>query len=156
MSATEGLTSDEMAFEVFDAYGAASRPEATLRASGYLFISKGIMRRAGKADATHCQLQYDADTGRLGVVLTDKDAAMFDEGIRPINVEKSGASINLVPLLRYYGLPTSFKGKLILPVTFDNNLIVMELYDAVTAHSSPKQVPTKVATREEFDDDIPF
>jgi hypothetical protein len=157
-----------MAFKVFTAYGAASRPEATLRASGYLFLSKGILRRAGDRPFTHYQLQYDEETGRLGIALGGAARAVVDNAYRPLSKEPSGASLNLMPLLRYYGFPPVTE-KRVLPVTFEENLIVIELFDGMMRSPTPleatatqpvapppPQVPMSQPTRDDFDDDIPF
>lgn len=117
-----------MAFEVFDAYGAATRPEATLRASGYLFLSRGILKRGGSENATHAQLLYDETADRLGIKLGGDVDALLSSGFKEMSREKSGASVNLLPLLRYYGLPEpKLVGKQVLPVEFDGGMIVIEL-----------------------------
>jgi hypothetical protein len=142
-----------MAFRVFTAYGAASRPEATLRSSGYLFLSKGILQRAGDEKATYCQLRFDEEDGRLGIKLARDD---FDEGVRQMSIEPSGASVNLLPLLRYYGFP-ALKGKRVLPVKFEDNMIVLDLAGELQKPQPPKQRKSLVEqAKDEFDDDIPF
>jgi len=146
-----------MAFKVFTAYGAASRPEATLRTSGYLFLSKGILQRAGDEGATHCQLQFDEECGRLGLRLASDGKELLEDGFRQLTVEKSGASINILPLLRYYGFPP-LKEKRVLPVKFEDGLIAIELaneFQKSTPKESRKPM-TEPGGKEDFDDDIPF
>lgn len=117
-----------MAFKLFDAYGAANRPEATLRASGYLFLSRGILKRGGNEDATHAQLLYDEAEDRLGIKLGGDVDVLLDNGFKDISREKSGASVNLLPLLRYYRFPEpKAMGKRVLPVEFEKEMIVIEL-----------------------------
>jgi hypothetical protein len=113
-------------FRVFDAYGAASRPTATLRVSGYLFLSKGIQKRAGKERCTHAQLSFDEDAQKLGIRLFE-DAAE-DESIREVSQEKSGISVNILPLLRFYGFDKPPR-KQVLSVEFDknNDILVVDL-----------------------------
>src|SRR5579863_4478283 len=106
-----------MPFEVFDAYGAASRPEATLRASGHLFISRGIVKRSGREDATYYQLQFDEDTDRMAIRMCRNYDKISEQGVREVIQEKSGIAINIVPLLRYYNFPMP-KTKVVLPVDF--------------------------------------
>lgn len=147
-----------MAFKIFDAYGAASRPEATLRASGYLFLSKGILKRAGVEDATHAQLMFDEDEDRLGIKLLDSFGAAGESALREISSEKSGGSVNIMPLLRYHGFPDpKTLGKQVFPVTFEGGLVVIALKDLRTAKPE-KRDSGKAAggASEEFDDDIPF
>lgn len=146
-----------LAFKVFDAYGAASRPEATLRASGYLFLSKGIMKRAGHERATHAQLMFDEETDRLGVKLFRELIDAPDDGTaRDLSPEKSGSSVNLTPLLRYYGLPEpKHVGKQVFNVTFEDNVIVIDLKEYRNMKPDGEPTTTKV-TAEDFDDDIPL
>lgn len=145
-------------FQVFDAYGAASRPEATFRSSGYLFLSRGILKRAGNEHATHAQLLFDETDNRLGIKLCGADeAGASARGVREVILERSGASVNLVPLLRYFGFPEAkVIGKRVLPVTFDKGLIVTELQSLREAEAKPKGVQAPPPDPEDFDDDIPF
>jgi len=126
------VQSDTMALKVFDGYGAASRPEATLRVSGYLFLPKGILKRGGRESATHCELMFDDANDDLGVRLLDKEIDdVSAETVRPLVPEKSGCSIGVMPLLRYFAFPPKpTKKKRTLPVSFQtNNVIVMNLRD---------------------------
>lgn len=117
-----------MSFEIFDAYGAATRPEATLRVSGYLFLSRGILKRAGNEKATHTQLLYEEAKDRLGIKLGSDIDALVSHGFKEATREKSGVSVNLLPLLRYYRLPEpKVTGKRVLPVEFEGDMIVIEL-----------------------------
>ena len=152
-----------MPFKDFDAYGAASRPEATLRASGYLFLSKGIMKRARCEGATLSKLMFDEENDVLGISLYSDFDTSPSESIREATVEKSGISVNLTPLLRYYNFPEMKDiGKQVFPVTFDAKIIVMSLKGLRTAEppvvSKPVNTPEPegVASEHDFDDDIPF
>jgi hypothetical protein len=147
-----------MAFKVFDAYGAASRPEATLRTSGYLFLSRGIMRRAESAGATHAQLLFDEEDGQLGINLFAAKDAPVDGSAREASLEKSGISVNVVPLLRYYGFPEPKAiGKRVLPVSFNGRTIVIDLTVLANAKPSPGRGERMAQpVQEEADDDIPF
>ena len=156
-----------MTFKVFDAYGAAARPEATLRASGQIFLSRGILSRSGKEGATHVQLQFDEEADTLGIKLCKSTASVTETGIREATVEKSGIAVNLVPLLRYYNFRMP-KAKLVLPVTFGAGLVLIDLKplrqspspntersEAVPPKANRQSIPAKQGG-EEFDDDIPF
>ena len=148
-----------MAFQVFDAYGAASRPEATFRSSGYLFLSRGILKRAGNEKATHAQLMFDEADDRLGIRLCGAGEELAGEpGVREMVLERSGASVTLVPLLRYFGFPEAKAiGKRVLPVTFEKGLIVTGLEPLREARAETEQeVKALPAPSEEIDDDIPF
>jgi hypothetical protein len=140
-----------LAFKVFTAYGAASRPEATFRLSGYLFLSKGILKRAGCEDATHAQLQFDEDDNVLGIRLAESRMDLIEDGYREAIQEKSGIAVNILPLLRFYGFPEAKEiGKRVLPVSFEEGFITIEV------GSLRKKATAAAATGGEFDDDIPF
>lgn len=126
-----------MAFKVFEAYGAASRPEATLRASGYLFLSKGILKRAGDEQAKAAQLLFDEDEDKLGIRLVDLFTVNESQSqtVREMSHEKSGAAVNITPLMRYYRFPTAKQlGKRILPVDFDRDMIVIDMKELRTVN----------------------
>lgn len=144
-----------MAFKVFDAYGAASRPEATLRASGYLFLSKGVIKRAGSENATHAQLMFDEENDVLGIRLYAASDAPNDGSAREASPEKSGVAVNVTPLLRYYDLPEpKVVGKQVFNVTFQDNVIVIDLKDFRLAKPLSEKEKTEDASP--FDDKIPF
>lgn len=145
-----------MAFKVFDAYGAAARPEATLRASGQLFLSRGILKRSGREHATHYQLQFDEDTDRLAIKLCQNTDGFSASGVREALLEKSGIAINVVPLLRYYNFRMP-KAKVMLPVTFESDLVVADISGLRQgSEASSPSSGTGTGEREDFDDDIPF
>jgi hypothetical protein len=126
-----------VAFKLFEAYGAASRPEATLRASGYLFLSRGILKRAGNEHAKYCQLMFDENNGFLGVKLVTQGVDVKTDSTREMTTERSGAAVNIMPVLRYYGFP-KLKGKKVLEVTFEEGLIVISLNEL--KHELKKEV----------------
>lgn len=151
-----------MPFEVFDAYGAAARPEVTLRASGQLFVSRGILKRSGREDATLYQLQFDEDTDRLAIKMCRNYDKLNEQGVREAIREKSGIAINVLPLLRYYNLQVP-KQKVVFPVGFENGgLVIVDLKglrgrpDGSKQAAASKEQPTTGTRSEEFDDDIPF
>jgi len=129
-----------MAFQIFDAYGAASRPEATLRASGYLFLSKGILKRAGDEHAKYCQVLFDEENSLLGIKLIDSGTSDLAAaaGVKEMMIEKSGASVNLVPLMKFYGIPKR-KDKTVLEVKFDEGLIVIPISALKSGGGSSQQ-----------------
>ena len=143
-----------MGFQVFEAYGAASRPEATLRASGYLFLSKGILKRGGMEGATHAQLMFDEETDKLGVSLY-MDPTGENDTIRELSREKSGASINIVAVLRYYRFPDMKKiGKRVLSVDFDEDFVGDKIITIDL--SSLRETATASPPQQEEEEDIAF
>lgn len=150
-----------MAFKVFTAFGAGSRLEATLRANSYLFLSHGILKRAGYEHAISAQLMFDEETDRLGIKLfRNGEAPSGDQTIRDMSKERSGKSVNILPLLRFYGLPDPKKvGRQVLPVTFEDGLVVVDLKGLRNAKELPEgqaAAPDKEEAESELDDDIPF
>ena len=116
-----------MGFKVFDAYGAASRPTATLRVSGYMFLSKSIQKQAGSEHPTHVQLSFDEDSDKVGIrFLTDFVDDTDSPSIREVSTEKSGISANLLPLLRFYRFSKPTK-KHVFPVEFEDGMVVVDL-----------------------------
>jgi hypothetical protein len=150
-----------VAFKVFTAYGAGSRLEATLRANGYLFLSHGILKRAGYEDAIAAQLMYDEDSDRLGVKLFHNgQPRIADPTIRDMSKERSGKSVNILPLIRFYNLPDPKKvGRQVFPVTFEDGLVVIDLKSLRNAKELPAGQTAEQEKETEdsaFDDDIPF
>jgi len=129
------------------------------------------MKRARSENATFAQLMFDEVEGKLGIRLYDEFDNPADGTAREASVEKSGVAVNLVPLLRYYGIPEpKVTGKQVLPVTFDDQVIVIDLKALREIKGKPARIPPtpqRVAPpppppsrtqqpQEEFDDDIPF
>jgi hypothetical protein len=117
-----------MPFQVFTSYGAASRIEATLRASGYLFIPQALFDQiSDSGDTTKLVLLVDAEHMKLGVRLaTDTDPA---SALRDATKENSGVSVNIVPIMRTMKLVKP-KKKLRLDVTVDGNMLVLSMAPA--------------------------
>jgi hypothetical protein len=117
-----------MPFQVFTSYGAASRSEATLRASGYLFIPQALFDQiSDSGDTTKLVLLVDAEHMKLGVRLaTDTDPA---SALRDATKENSGVSVNIVPIMRTMKLVKP-KKKLRLDVTVDGNMLVLSMAPA--------------------------
>jgi hypothetical protein len=92
-----------------------------------LFISRGILKRSGnESGATHCRLFFDEENDALGIRLLDGPDAFEADSIRDVSVERSGVAINILPLLRYYNFPVPH-AKVVLPVTFDNDMVVVNI-----------------------------
>lgn len=113
-----------MAFELFDSYGAGARNEATLRASGYLFLSKSMIQAIHADKEKFLVLMYDREENKLGVrVPTPNDP---ESARREVSIEKSGIAINIVPVLKSYGLEKP-KKKARLPVAIAQQMIIVEM-----------------------------
>lgn len=133
-----------MAFVVFDAYGAAARPEATLRASGQLFLSRGILKRFGsEGGAFYCRLYFDEENDALGIRLFESRDVYEEDSIRDVSVEKSGIAINIIPLLRYYNFPLP-DAKVMLPVSFGEDMILVNVQSLRERKTQPPLLPTSV------------
>jgi hypothetical protein len=115
------------------------------------------MKRAGNENATRAQLMFDEEEDVLGIRLYDEYDVPEDGSAREASPEKSGVAVNLTPLLRYYGLPEpKTVGKQVFSVTFENNVIVIDLKEYRNAKERVRKNTPATATVEEFDDDIPF
>jgi hypothetical protein len=111
------LGSFGMGFEVFSAYGAASRDQATLRASGYLFVPSGMIQAIAAEGVTHVVLMYDKAATKLAIRAPRDDET--PEVWREVVHEKSGIVVNIVPLLKTYKLQQP-KKKVKLPAQVDS------------------------------------
>lgn len=118
-----------MAFQIFTSYGAASRSEATLRASGYLFLPRAMMLGIGAdSDTTKVVLLYDAAQSLLAIRLPRFDD--FENAQRDVSQEKSGTAVNIVPLLKTMKLVRP-KKKLSLPVEQQDDMLVVNMTSAL-------------------------
>lgn len=117
-----------MAFKLFKEYGAASRTTATLRVSGSVFLASGILKRCKITEPLAAKLYFDEEHCHLGIELLNAyDKA--DSTQKEMSVEKSGRSVNILALLRYYGLVSGRKlsARLSLPAKFDDGMLVLDL-----------------------------
>ena len=118
-----------MGFEVFTAYGVAARGEATLRASGYLFLSKALLQRIGVEGADEqLVLLYDKAAAKLGIRRPQEGDPT--EALRSLSNEPSGAAVNVVPLLKFYGIARP-KQKLRLETTYEGGFLVVDMNPAL-------------------------
>lgn len=114
-----------MAFKTFTSYGASSRSSLTLRVSGVLFISDGIINRlkAGKAEAA--VVLFDDESPKIAINFLEK----FDdtiEGCRKLAAERSGVSLNIASVLRYYGVE-KIKEKVNFKMEKQDDLLVIDI-----------------------------
>jgi hypothetical protein len=110
-----------MAFTKFIDYGAASRHEATLRVNKTLFISKSMLTKFGVSNSKSAILYIDDNKKRLGIEFSSK---IENEG-RKISVERSGISINIAPILRFYNIEVKERKKL--SVIIESGKLIIDL-----------------------------
>jgi hypothetical protein len=113
-----------MPLEVFTAYGAAGRLEATLRASGYLFLSSALLRRIHAEAAEAVVLLFDQEAKLLAVRAPRPDDP--PPALRSVSKEPSGVAVNIVPLLASYNFPKP-RRKLRLPVQTRGDMLLVEM-----------------------------
>ena len=113
-----------MGFKVFEEYGAAARDEATLRISGYLFLSKGLLKRVNAEDSNGAVLLFDEDNKRIGIKFCDEYDSSKPE-IRNVSKERSGVAVNILPLLKFYGMEKPEK-KQTLKVSTDEDMLIID------------------------------
>lgn len=107
-----------MSYEKFTAYGAGSRDKCTLRASGYLFVPRGLCTAAGESSPTKVLLYFDETEQKLAIVPFEP-LLEDDRDARDTSVEPSGVAIHLVPLLKVYGYAKPSKKILLDAVVID-------------------------------------
>ena len=117
-----------MGFEIFTSYGAAARSEATLRASGYLFLPRAMTLRIGVVEQQKkLVLLVDAENCLLGIRMPKEDDP--EDSLRDVSHEISGIAINIVPVLKTMQLVKP-KRKLTLPVEQQHHMLVVNMVSA--------------------------
>ena len=106
-----------MSFEVFSAYGAGARDQATLRASGYLFVPKAMMQAIGADTTKHVVLLFDKENSQLAIRMPEERDP--ENTRREVAHAKSGTVVNVVPLIKAYKLEHPQK-KVKLPAKVSN------------------------------------
>jgi hypothetical protein len=90
-----------MSFRKFTEYGAASRKKITIRTNDLLFISKMALNQF-KENAHFAYFHIDEINYLIGVeFLSEKPS---DGAFRKISEERAGVSINIGPVLRFFGV----------------------------------------------------
>ena len=85
----------------FTEYGAASRIQVTIRTNDLLFISKSILRQFNE-NAKYAYIHIDEINYLIAIeFLSEKPQ---DTENRKISEENAGVSINLSPVLRFFGI----------------------------------------------------
>lgn len=116
-----------MPFRPFTEYGAASRTEVTIRTNDLLFISKITLKQFNE-NAKYALLHVDDENGRIGVeLLTESPAGV---NFRKLTEENAGVSINIAPVLRYFGIKKLSK-KQVLGYEKEGRLLVFSVKELV-------------------------
>jgi hypothetical protein len=90
-----------MKFRKFTEYGAASRTKVTIRTNDLLFVSKTTLKRF-KENAKFAFIHVDDSNYLIAIeFLIDKPS---DGNFRKLSEEKAGVSINIGPVLRFFGI----------------------------------------------------
>lgn len=114
-------------FRKFTEYGAASRDEATLRYSGNLFFSRSILMAYNIENPQFAALYIDEEQIRLGIrFYTTAESMPTDENYIKVSVERSGYTINIQPVLRYFRIKDRIK-KSKHSVSKEDGLLVISL-----------------------------
>ncbi len=90
-----------MTFRKFTEYGAASRLTVTIRTNDLLFISKSTLKQFNEA-GNIVNIHIDDINSLIGIeFLTDEPT---DGNFRKVTKENAGVSINVAPVLRFFGV----------------------------------------------------
>jgi hypothetical protein len=114
-----------MALRIFTDFGAASRNQVTLRVNLNLFISNGLIHRYKLEGFEYVCLYIDDEKMVVGLKFTKPENANNKE-IRKVLKEKSGISINISPILRFYGVSKLYEKKN-LDIAEEDGLLVLDL-----------------------------
>jgi len=101
-----------MSFRKFTEYGAASRNNITIRTNGLLFISKNVAKQVGfyqkkpigggfYKEFKYSVLFIDEENKKVGIKFYEEKP---DGEYRKISDEKAGISLNIFPVLRFFGI----------------------------------------------------
>lgn len=116
-----------MSFRKFTEYGAASRTSVTIRTNDLLFISKAILNQLDVDEANYVMIFIDEEEYLLGLIFTKEKP---NDNYRKISNEKSGVSVNIAPILRFFGI-TKLKEKFTSDVTKKEGMLVFSIKDLV-------------------------
>lgn len=114
-----------MGFRPFKDFGNASRSTLTLRTSGVLFISNGILR---KFNAEYCEavlLFIDDESAKVGLKFI-KEFDSIQANCKKLSRERSGVSVNVAPILRYYEVSKQ-QEKINLAMQRQDDLLILEI-----------------------------
>lgn len=116
-----------MALRKFIEFGAASRNNVSLRANKSLFISKSIINKYKIVNPEACFIFIDDKKPIVGLQFVEKMNKENKE-LRKVLKERSGFSINIAPILRFYGIEKK-KGKIEMSIIEDDELLLIDLVE---------------------------
>lgn len=90
-----------MAFERFTEVGRVFRPRASLRSNGQIGFNHGCVKRFEMEKYAYAILFYDAETNRIGVVLTNNKE---EPGAATLMTRSGNGTISARSFLEYYRL----------------------------------------------------
>ena len=114
-----------MTLRKFIEFGAASRNNISLRANQNLFISKSIINKYKIANPEACFIFIDDKKPLVGLQFVEKMDKENKE-LRKVLKEKSGLSVNISPILRFYGIEKK-KEKIEMSIIEDEELLLIDL-----------------------------
>ncbi len=112
-----------MGLRKFTEYGAALRTDITIRTNDLLFISKSIIKQFDAEQAEYVVLYIDEDSYLAGIEFFKEKP---DTDWRKISKEKAGVTINIAPLLRFFGIKKLDK-KFIMNIKQEEKKLVFSL-----------------------------
>jgi hypothetical protein len=113
-----------MSLRKFIEFGAASRNKVTLRANQTLFISKSIVNKYTSLNPVGCFIFVDDKKPILGIQFVDN--IDNNKEIKKISKEKSGFSVNISSVLRFYNIEKR-KEKIDMDIVEDKDMLLMDL-----------------------------
>lgn len=90
-----------MKFRKFTEYGAASRVKITIRTNDLLFISRSALKQFNES-ARFAYIHIDESNAMVAVQFLSEKPDGTD--YRKLSEEKAGVSINIGPVLRFFGI----------------------------------------------------
>ena len=91
-----------MSFKRFNFKGRSFVPRVTINKIGNLALNSAAQTRFGLSEYKYAVLFYDADTARVGIILTNDSK---EEGRRTLRQRPTGADISASAFLDYFEIP---------------------------------------------------
>lgn len=115
-----------MALRKFTNFGAAARSEVTLRVNQSIFISNSMLHKCKAINVKAVYLYVDDERPIIGIKFIDQ-VAENDKECRKVSREKSGVSLNIAPILKFYNINKQSKKKT-MSSRIEGELLIVDLF----------------------------
>lgn len=114
--------------KIFTHYGASAREQVTIRTNDILFVSDTLLKRFNADKCCFVTIFIDEENAEIGLEFHDNKPTNVH---RKVCGEKSGISINIAPILRYFNIK-KLDRKYIANIRKDGKLLVFSIRELKT------------------------